>query len=333
MGYKVSIVGISGAVGQKMLELLEVSPIKVDSLRLFASNKSLGKKFPFRGKKYKVEQFDETMDDDIVFFAISAKFAIEFAKKIKGKVGKIIDNSNGHRMMLDIPLVVPSINGKIIKKKDKIIANPNCSTIEMVLFLDPIYEAYGLKKIIITTLQAVSGSGLRAVSALYDETRDFIENRSVKNKFYPHPIAFNVVPFIGHILGNDYSDEEIKMTNETKKIFGDKKIDIFATTLRVPTFYSHFETIFLESKLPIDIEKLKKEIERDPLLRLLDDKKNYNFPMPISSAGTDIVDVGRMRYGKNKKELFSVISADNLRVGAATNAVRIAEYIVDKHLI
>ncbi len=333
MGYKVSIVGISGAVGQKMLELLEISTLEVDSLRLFASNKSVGKRFSFRGKRYKVEKFDENLNDDIVFFAISAKFAIEFAKKIKDKVGKIIDNSKGHRMMPEIPLVVPSINGKVIKKGDKIIANPNCSTIEMVLFLHPIYKMYGLKKVIVTTLQAVSGSGLRAVSALYDETRDFIENNPVKNKFYPHPIAFNVLPFIGSILDNDYSDEEVKMTNETKKIFGDKKIDVFATTLRVPTFYSHFETIFLETKDPIDIDKLKKKIKGDPLLRLLDDKKNYNFPMPISSTGTDIVDVGRLRFGKNKKELFSVISADNLRIGAATNAVRIAEYIAQKELI
>ena len=333
MGFKVSIVGISGAVGQKMLQLLESSSIEIDSLRLFASNNSLGKHFTFRGKKYRVEEFDEKLSDDIVFFAVSSKFAIEFAKKIKDRVGKIIDNSKGHRMIPEIPLVVPSINGKVIKKSDRIIANPNCSTIEMVLFLHPIYKLYGLKKVIVTTLQAVSGSGLRAVSALYDETRDFINNNPVENKFYPHPIAFNVLPFIGKILDNDYSDEEMKMTNETRKIFGDDKIDLYATTLRVPTFYSHFETVFLESRETIDIKKLKRTIKKDPYLRLLDDKKNYNFPMPISSAGTNIVDVGRLRFGKNERELFSVISADNLRIGAATNAVRIAEYIVSKNLI
>ncbi|MCD6360960.1 MAG: aspartate-semialdehyde dehydrogenase [Armatimonadetes bacterium] len=333
MGINVSIVGISGAVGQKMLEVLEASSLEVDDLHLYASKNSAGKKFSFRGKRFTVKEFDENIHDDIVFFVVSAKFAAEFAKKIKNKVGKIIDNSKAHRKIDEIPLVVPSINGKVIKKKDKIIANPNCSTIEMLLFLHPIYKHFGIEKIIVTTLQAVSGSGLKAINSLYEETKDFIEGKEVENRFYPHPIAFNIIPFIGNILDNHYSEEEDKMLNETQKIFNDKNIKVFATTLRVPTFYSHFESIFVKTKKEVDLKKLYNLFKKDPLLRVLNDEKNYTFPMPISSANTDIVDVGRLKYGANKKEVLGVISADNLRIGAATNAVRIAEYVVKNDLV
>jgi aspartate-semialdehyde dehydrogenase len=327
MGINVSIIGITGVVGQKMLELLESSTIEVDNLSLYASERSRSKIFKFRGQEIKVDKFCDDIDDDIVFFAISARFAEEFAEKIKNNVGKIIDNSTAHRMVKGIPLVVPSVNGNIIKKEDKIIANPNCSTIEMVLALHPIYKNFGIKKIITTTLQSVSGSGLRSINNLYNETKEFISDGEITSKFYPYPIAFNVLPFIGSIEKNNYSTEENKMWEETDKIFNDK-IDVYATTLRVPTFYSHFESLYVETEKSFEIEEIEKIMSNDPYLRVLNDKDNYQFPMPISSANTDIVDVGRFRRGASDNSLNFVISADNIRIGAATNAVRIAEYIV-----
>mgnify|MGYP001225598583 CR=1 FL=1 len=333
MPVSVSIVGITGAVGRKMLEVLETSNIPVSDLNLWASERSKNAEYGFRGRSVKVKPFSSRIKDDIVFFAVSEDLAREFASSLAGRVKKIIDNSSAFRLDTRIPLIIPSINGEKIKRSDRLIANPNCSTIEMLLALDPIRIKWGLSEITVTTLQSVSGSGWKSISNLYDETREFIGEGEIKSGFYPYQIAFNIIPFIGKIDKEGRCSEEYKMMMETKKIFGDPSIAVNATTLRVPVFYSHFESIHFRTKKDFRRKDIIAALKKNRYLRLLDESGKYLFPMPVTSTGSDIVDVGRIRADEKRRTAEMVISADNLRVGAATNAVRIAEYIFAKGLI
>ncbi len=324
MAFELSIVGATGAVGRTMVEVLEKSGLPISKLNLYASGSSRGKILLFRGVDISVKDLSSEILGDAVLLAVDPAISKNIRKKYKSSGKYFIDNSSAFRMDDDTPLVIPSINGDSIPSKPGFISNPNCSTIEMLLALFPIRQKYGLKKIIVTTLQSVSGSGNAAVDALSNETLAYLQKGELDAKFYDVPISFNVIPQIGDLLADGSCSEEEKMYKETVKIFRNNDIQVLATTLRVPTFFSHFESITLSCSKPPKIPEVRSLIMNDPYLKLMESPSGNIYPTPLSSTGTDLVEVGRLRISQfDPHELSMVISADNLRIGAATNAVRI----------
>lgn len=319
----VGLVGARGLVGSKILEIMEARNFPLDNLYLFGSENSRGQKISYKGQEIEVEVLDETSfkgkDLDIALFAaggsVSEKYAPLFAKENI----RVVDNSSFFRMDGDIKLIVPEINGDTITDEDMIIANPNCSTIQSVMALKPIYDAYGIEKIIYTTYQSVSGSGLGGLKDLEEGT----------TSTYPYQIQYNAIPHIDDFLENGYTKEEMKMVNETKKIFEDEDIKISATTVRIPVKYSH--SIAINAKLEKDfkVQDIKDLIEESPGLVLEDRPEDKIYPMPINSEGKDEVFVGRIREDlAEDRGLVMFCTADNIRKGAALNAVQIAELLV-----
>jgi len=330
---RVAIMGATGAVGQEILKTLEERRFPCDSLKLLASQRSEGKKFPFRGRLLEVEVLKKTSfkDVDIVLASAGASVSIEFAPYAVKAGAVVIDNTSAFRMKEDVPLVVPEVNPEDCKWHKGIIANPNCSTIQMVVALKPIQDAAGIKRLVITTFQSVSGTGAEAIEELLTQTAEILEGEPITRKVYPHQIAFNCLPHIDSFLENGYTKEEMKMVNETRKILHALDMAITATTVRVPVIRCHSESINVETKKKITVKQAREIIAKAPGCVLVDDPSKNEYPLPIYSAGRDETYVGRIREDDSIPNGLNMwIVSDNLRKGAALNAVQIAEVLIEK---
>jgi aspartate-semialdehyde dehydrogenase len=329
----VAVAGATGAVGRQMLQCLEERNFPVERLTPLASERSLGLTVPFRGKEIPVEVLgpDSFKGIDIALFSAGGSVSKEYAPIAARSGAVVIDNSSAWRMDPEVPLVVPEVNPQDIAgyKKKGIIANPNCSTIQMVVVLKPIHDAACIKRVVVSTYQAVSGTGQKAVEELSAQVRALYACQDVEKKVYPHRIAFNVFPHIDVFLENGYTKEEMKMVLETKKIMGDESIEVTATTVRVPVFYGHSEAVNLETAKKLTPAEAKRLLANAPGVKVVDDPAKNQYPMPIDAAGQDLTLVGRIREDftiKNGLNLWVV--ADNIRKGAATNAVQIGEILL-----
>ncbi len=328
---KIAVVGATGLVGSKMLQVLDEQHVQMDELIVAASERSVGKEITFQGKKHTVVSVDEAIvaRPDIAIFSAGATVSRQYAPKFAANGTFVVDNSSAWRMENDVPLVVPEINADTINADTRIIANPNCSTIQMVMALAPLHKAYGIKRIVVSTYQSVSGSGQKGVNQLKAERAG--ENALA---FYPHPIDLNILPHIDSFLDNGYSKEEMKMVNETRKILRDEHIAVSATTVRVPVWGGHSESVNVEFERPYDLAEVRALMASMPGVVVQDDPANNVYPMPRFAEGKDEVFVGRIRRDfsvENGLNFWCV--ADNLRKGAATNAVQIAKYLIDARLI
>ncbi len=322
--YNIAIVGATGMVGRKFLQVLEERKLPVENYYLFASKRSAGKKVAFFGRDYVVEELTETCFDgkdiDIALFSAGGDTSLKFAP-VAAKAGAVvIDNSSAWRMDETVPLVVPEVNPEDIDWNKGIIANPNCSTIQAMVALKPLHDLYKIKRVIYSTYQAVSGAGLGG----YQDLENGIKGEAPKK--FPHPIFGNCLPHIDVFLDNGYTKEEMKMVNETHKILHDPSIKVTATTVRVPVYYGHSESINLEFEKPYDLAELKAALAKAPGIVVQDDPQNNVYPMAITAADTDPVYVGRIRRDDTVESGLNIwVVADNIRKGAATNAVQIAE--------
>jgi len=327
---KVAVVGCTGLVGSVMLKVLQEHKFPVTELILVASENSVGKKILFGGKEHTVIGLQEAVDKkpDIALFSAGSGVSKEWAPKFAEVGTRVIDNSSCWRMEAHIPLVVPEINADVIKKEDFIIANPNCSTIQMVMVLNPLHLKYGLKKVIVSTYQSVSGTGAKAIVQMENE-RKGIQGEKV----YPYPIDMNCLPHIDVFLENDYTKEEMKMVHETQKIMR-ANVQVTATTVRVPVRGGHSESVYAEFEQKPDINEVKHILSHTEGVVLQDNPAQKVYPMPLYAEGKDEVFVGRIRQDlHNTNALNMWIVADNLRKGAATNAVQIAKYLLKVRLI
>lgn len=325
--YNLAIVGVTGMVGQKFLEVLEEKQLPIENYYMFASARSAGKVINFMGKDHVVEELTPTCFDgkdiDIALFSAGASVSKTYAPIAVDKGIVVVDNSSAWRMEPDVPLVVPEVNPEEILNHKGIIANPNCSTIQAVVALKPLYDRYGIKRIVYSTYQAVSGAGV----AGYNDLENGIKGEAPQK--FPHPIFSNCIPHIDSFLDNGYTKEEMKMIEETKKILKDNSLRITATTVRVPVFNGHSESINVELKKEFDLDELKNLLANAPGVEVIDDPTNNQYPMPINSNGKDQVFVGRIRRDESVDNGVNLwVVADNIRKGAATNTVQIAEKLV-----
>lgn len=333
----VAVAGATGAVGGAMLDVLERKNFPVNELRLLASEKSIGKKLKFRGQEINVQQLtkDSFKGIDIALFSAGASRSLEFAPAAAAAGAVVVDNSSAYRMDPEIPLVVPEVNPSAIAeyKKRGIIANPNCSTIQMLVALKPVYDKVGIKRIVVSTYQAVSGTGTQAILELEKQVRDYAAGKPMTHQVYPHQIAFNCLPHIDSFLDNGYTKEEMKMVNETRKIFGDQSIGVTATTVRVPVFYGHSEAVNIETNKKITVAEVKELLANAPGVKLVDDPKNFQYPLAVNCAGKFETLVGRIREDESISNGINMwVVADNILKGAALNAVQIAEVLVEDYL-
>ncbi len=325
--YNVAIVGATGMVGRKILQVLAERNLPVENYYLFASARSAGKEIEFMGNKYMVEELSESCFDgkniDIALFSAGAGTSLKFAPIAVEKGIVVIDNSSAWRMNDAVPLVVPEVNADDISWHKGIIANPNCSTIQAVVALKPLHEHYQIKRVVYSTYQAVSGAGIEG----YEDLLAGMRNEAPKK--FPYPIFGNCLPHIDAFLPNGYTKEEEKMINETRKILGVPEMRITATTVRVPVFHGHSESINLEFEKPFELSELIKVLEEAPGIVVLDDVKNNKYPMPIQAEDKDDVFVGRIRRDESIENGVNLwVVADNIRKGAATNAVQIAQELI-----
>lgn len=335
-GYRVAVVGATGAVGTMMIKVLEERNFPVRSIKLLASSRSAGKKLKFKGEEITVEELKESSFQgvDIALFSAGASVSRTFGPIAVSSGCVVVDNSSAFRMDPETPLVVPEVNAHALKNHKGLISNPNCSTIQMVVALKPILDAVGIKRIVATTFQAVSGTGQRAIFELENQVRAWASGEPMLRSVYPHQIAFNCLPHIGAFLENGYTEEEMKMVNETRKIFEDPSIAVSATTVRVPVFYGHSEAVNVELKAPLSPEEARELLAKAEGVTVIDDPKNNLYPMPIHAAGQDKTMVGRIRRDLSVEHgLVMWIVADNIRKGAATNAVQIAEILIRDGMI
>jgi aspartate-semialdehyde dehydrogenase len=335
--FNVAVVGATGAVGQQMLEVLGERNFPIKELRLLASERSEGKFLEFKGEQVMVQKLDKDSfaGIDIALFSAGGSRSEEFCPIAAAAGAVCVDNSSAWRMDPDVPLVVPEVNPQDIAlyKNKGIIANPNCSTIQMVVALKPLHDYGIIKRIVVSTYQAVSGTGRNAIDELRIQCGELLNGRPVDCKVYPHQIAFNCLPQIDVFLDNGYTKEEMKMVNETRKILGDSKIGVTATTVRVPVFYSHSESVNVETAVKISVEKARELLAAAPGIKVVDDVANLEYPMAIAAAGQDLTFVGRIREDESVANALNLwVVADNLRKGAATNAVQIAEILAGEYL-
>jgi aspartate-semialdehyde dehydrogenase len=329
----VAIVGATGLVGREMLQCLEQRKFPLESLRLFASGRSAGEKLEFCGKQVVVENLATASFKgiDIVLASAGAKVSEMFAPKAVSEGAVVIDNSSAFRMHPDVPLVVPEVNKEKAFEHKGIIANPNCSTIQLVVVLWPIHKAFGLKRVIVSTYQAVSGAGKVALDELISQCVSILNHRPVKIEKLPHQIAFNLFPHIDVFEENGYTKEEMKMIRETRKITGLHDLCITATCVRVPVMNGHSESVVLDLEKDASPEEIKRLLENAPGVRVVDNPSENEYPMPLLASGKDEVFVGRIRKDVSAEKSLSMwICADNLRKGAALNAVQIAEVLLEK---
>lgn len=328
---RIAVVGVSGMVGKVMLEVLKEFAFPISEFIPVASEKSVGKQIEFSGKEYTILSHEDALKrkPQIAIFSAGGQASLEWAPKYANSGCYVVDNSSAWRMDKDIPLVVPEINAASIHKDQKIIANPNCSTIQMVLALSPIYKKFGIKRLVISTYQSVTGSGVKGLQQLEQEEKGNI----AKNPAYPHPIHRNVIPHGGDFMDDLYTTEEAKLVNETRKIFDDQNIGITATVVRVPVIGGHSEAVNVETQLPFNLDDIHKEMEATSGLTLQDIPTENVYPMPHFSKGKNEVFVGRIRRDTSIENGLNLwIVSDNLRKGAATNAVQIAQYIAQNIL-
>jgi aspartate-semialdehyde dehydrogenase len=335
--YHVAVAGATGAVGNEMLQILEEQEFPVASLKLLASSRSAGKTLDFRGKSLPVEELREDSFEgvDIALFSAGAAASRQFAPAAAESGCVVIDNSSGWRMDPEVPLVVPEVNPHAIAdyRNKGIIANPNCSTIQMVVVLKPIYDAAGIERVVVSTYQAVSGTGKNAMKELTEQTKNLLTFQAVTAKVYPHRIAFNCFPHIGGFLENGYTEEEMKMVHETHKIMEAPNIRISATTVRIPVFYGHSEAVNIQTERKLSAKEARVLLFQAPGIRVMDNPDERIYPMPSEAAGINDTLVGRIREDisiENGLDLWIV--ADNIRKGAALNTVQIAELLIKEHL-
>ena len=328
---KIAVVGATGLVGSKMMEILAERNFPITELIPVASEKSIGKEVIYKGKSYKVIGLQDAVNAkaDIAIFSAGGQTSLDWAPKFAAAGTTVIDNSSAWRMDPTKKLVVPEINAQVLTKEDKIIANPNCSTIQMVLVLNPLHKRYKIKRVVVSTYQSVSGTGAKGVAQLIAERND-----TAVDRVYAHPIDLNILPQIDSFLENGYTKEEMKMVHETCKIMGDDTIKVTATTVRVPVIGGHSEAVNVEFQNDYTLEEVKDILKSSSGIIVQDEPSKSIYPMPINAEGRDEVFVGRLRRDESQANTLNMwIVADNLRKGAATNAVQIAEYLVKNKLV
>ena len=331
--YNVVVAGATGAVGRKMFEILAERDFPVANLKALASARSVGQTLDFKGSSVVVEELTESSFDgvDIALFSAGASVSRQFAPFAVKSSCIVIDNSSAFRMEPNIPLVVPEVNPDAIGSEPGIIANPNCSTIQMVMVLKPIHDKFKIKRVVVSTYQSVSGSGQKAIDELQTQTKNLLDGETVKANVYPHQIAFNCLPHIDIFLENGYTKEEMKMVDETRKILGDSSILVSPTAVRVPVFYCHSESVNVETEKPISAKEVKELLAESDGIRVVDNPENNEYPLATDGADRDEVLVGRIRDDISCENAINFwVVSDNLRKGAALNAVQIAEYLVQR---
>ncbi|WP_045223217.1 aspartate-semialdehyde dehydrogenase [Desulfonatronum thioautotrophicum] len=333
---RVGVVGATGAVGREMLKILEQRTFPAGIVRALASSRSAGREIPFMGGQLTVEELGEDSfhDLDLALFSAGGSISEQYAPIAARSGCVVVDNSSAWRMDPEVPLVVPEVNPDDLAWHKGIIANPNCSTIQMVVVLKPLHDAGKIKRVVVSTYQAVSGTGQKAIEELESQVRQMFNMQEPEAKVYPHQIAFNCLPHIDVFLDNDYTREEMKMVLETRKIMGDADIRLTATTVRVPVFYGHSESVNVETEKKISAAEARGILSQAPGVQVLDNPGEKIYPMPIHAAGEDLTFVGRIREDESIANGLNLwIVADNLRKGAALNTVQIAEVLVDRDLV
>lgn len=318
-------------MGQEVLKVIKERHVEFSDLYLVASAKSVGQTLLFKSKEYTIKSIEEACNlaPEVAIFSAGGSISLEWAPRFAAKGCVVIDNSSAWRMDPGKKLIVPEVNGHVLRIDDRIIANPNCSTIQMVLALAPLHVKYKIKRIVVSTYQSVTGTGKNAVDQMMNERKG---DKTLN--VYPHPIDMNILPHIDSFLESGYTKEEMKMVNETKKIFGDQSIALTATTVRVPAVGGHSEAVNVEFHKDYDLEEVRSLLEATPGIIVEDDVQNNIYPMPINAQGKDDVFVGRLRRDESQPNSLNMwIVADNLRKGAATNAVQIAEFLMEKSLV
>ena len=333
MSCNVAIAGVTGAVGQEFLSIIEERDFPFDSLRMLASSRSKGKKIEFKGKTYTVEELTTKSFDriDIALFSAGASRSKEFAPAAVDAGAVVVDNSSAYRMEPDVPLVVPEINPQKIAENKGIIANPNCSTIVGIVPVWPLHKANPVKRIVVSTYQAASGAGQAAMIELQEQSREILDGKKPTCRAFPYQIAFNVFSHNSAMYPNGYNQEEMKMVNETRKIFDCQSIAITCTCIRVPVMRAHCESINLEFTDPITPQQVRDLLSTAPGVSVLDDVEHNRFPMPIDASGKDDIFVGRIRQDESIPENRGIniwVAGDQLRKGAALNAIQIAEKLL-----
>jgi aspartate-semialdehyde dehydrogenase len=328
---KVAVVGATGLVGTKMLQVLEERNFPVTKLMPVASERSVGKTIKYNGKRYKIISMEDAVGKkpDVAIFSAGGSVSKEWAPRFAEKGTVVIDNSSAWRMDPDKKLVVPEVNASVLTKKDKIIANPNCSTIQMVVALKPLHDKYKIKRIVVSTYQSVTGTGVKAVTQLMNERKGKSGDRA-----YPYQIDLNLLPHIDVFTENGYTKEEIKMIKETQKIMGDESIRVTSTTVRVPVMGGHSESVNVEFERDFDLDEVRDLLSKAPGVVVQDDPASLLYPMPLVAHDRDEVFVGRLRRDESQPNTLNMwVVSDNLRKGAATNAVQIAEYLVEQGIL
>mgnify|MGYP005685824971 FL=1 len=326
----IAIIGATGNVGRKTLEVIEKKDIKFDNLFLVASSNSAGKKISFKGKDYEVHDLEkyDFSKANITFFAAGGKIAEQYAE-VAAKSSTVIDNSSFFRMDPDVPLIVPQVNAEQINEmKKNIVANPNCSTAQLVLVLKPLHDLYKIKRVVVSTYQSVSGGGKAPMDELIEQTKSYLDGNSVQSKNFTKQIAFNIIPHIDVFSDDGYTKEELKMTNETKKIL-DNNIELTATCVRIPVLVSHSESVNIEFEKPCSLEQIREALDKADGCRVIDKRENGGYTTPIEATGSDETFISRIRDDKTNKNSINLwIVSDNLLRGAALNSVEIAETIM-----
>jgi len=329
----IAIIGATGNVGRKTLEVLEKKNIKIDKLFLVASSNSAGKKINFRGDDHIVHDLNnyDFSNAKITFFAAGGKIAQEYAE-IAAKSTIVIDNSSFFRMDPDVPLIVPQVNAEKIKEmKKNIVANPNCSTAQLVIALKPLHDLFKIRRVVVSTYQSVSGGGKAPMDELIDQTKLYLDGKNIESKNFTKQIAFNVIPHIDVFTEDGYTKEELKMTNETKKIL-DNKIELSATCVRIPVLVSHSEAVNIEFEKSFSLDKVREALKNAEGCEVVDERKDGGYSTPLEAAGKDETFISRIREDKTQKNSLNMwIVSDNLLRGAALNSVEIAETILGKN--
>ncbi len=328
---KIAIIGATGLVGNVMLEVLSERGLSYDELILVASERSVGKEIDFGGKRYTIQSLEQAVEQkpDLALFSAGGETSLLWAPKFAAVGTRVIDNSSAWRMDESKKLIVPEVNGSELGSKDFIIANPNCSTIQMVMALAPLHKKYKIKRLVISTYQSVSGTGVKAVRQLENEMKNIDGEMA-----YPHPIHKNALPHCDVFLENGYTKEEMKLVNETQKILGDKSISVTATAVRIPTAGGHSESLNIEFERDFKISDVMDILHNTDGVVVEDDVHNNVYPMPVNAHNRDEVFVGRIRRDESQDNTLNMwVVADNLRKGAATNTVQIAEYLIGNNLI
>jgi aspartate-semialdehyde dehydrogenase len=329
--YIVAITGATGTVGREMVEILEERKLPVDELVLLASEQSEGERIAFQGRNVAVRRLtrDSFKNVDIALFSAGTERSLEFASSAVASGAVVIDNSRAFRMEQKVPLVVPEVNAHALDRHAGIVANPNCATISLVMALKPIHDKVKIKRVVVTTFQSVSGTGKKAIDELAQQTVALLNFRDIETKVYPHQIAFNCIPHIGSFLDNGYTREEMKLVNETRKIMEDEAIMITATAVRAPIFRGHSESVNIETETRVSADEIRAILAAAPGIMVYDDPKKNLYPLPIDVTGKDEIYVGRIREDESVPNGINLwIVSDNVRKGAALNAVQIAEHLI-----